>query len=134
MFAPRVSRVYRVPRYEFLVTSSSAQDTHRDKGKWAMGVGDVRRWSSQLLGNIYRLEVVEAINRADGEPVTATSVHEETGIKYPRVQEELKRLTEAGLLMQKDAPRGQPVEYKAVSTVYWKMCERLLAEVRSISD
>jgi len=99
-----------------------------------MGVEDVRRWSGQLLGNIYRLEVVETINRAASEPVTATSVHEESGIKYPRVQEELKRLTEAGLLMQQNAPRGQPVEYKAVPTVYWMMCEQLLAEVRSVTD
>lgn len=99
-----------------------------------MGVEDLRRRSTQLLGNMYRLEIVEAIIRAAGEPVTATSVHEETGIKYPRVQEELKRLAEAGLLRQRDAPRGQPVEYKASATVYWEMCQHLSAETHADFD
>lgn len=95
-----------------------------------MQVEEVRRRSTQLFGNMYRLEVVDAILLAAGESVTASSVHEETGIKYPRVQEELKRLTDAGVLRQKPARRGQPVEYKAEPTTYFELCKSVLGELR----
>lgn len=96
-----------------------------------MNLDEIRIKSGELLGNIYRLEVAEAIFDAAGDVVTATTVSEETGIKYNRVQEELKRLEAAKVLTSKPAPRGQPVEYKAASTVYWELCKQLLVELRT---
>jgi DNA-binding transcriptional regulator GbsR (MarR family) len=92
-------------------------------------VEEVRRLSGQLLGNKYRLEVVEALCRAGDDSVTATSIHEETGIKYARVQEELKRLKAYGVLRELDTPGAQTVEYKIEPTVYWELCKQLLDEI-----
>jgi hypothetical protein len=95
-----------------------------------MNLEEIRQRSTELLGNMYRLEVAEAIVRATGEAVTATSVHDETQIRYQRVQEELKRLASAGMLRARPAARGQPVEYKAEPSVYWELCAQLLDELR----
>lgn len=96
-----------------------------------MSTDSIRRASTALLGNKYRLEVAGAIARAKGAPITCTTVSDETGIRYPRVQEELKRLNDAGVLRAKAAPPGQPVEYKAQPTAYWDLCAALLDELGS---
>jgi DNA-binding transcriptional ArsR family regulator len=95
-----------------------------------MNQDGIRQRSKELLGNMYRLEVAEAIAHAAGDAVTTLSVHEETGIRYARVQEELRRLKGAGILKAQPSPPGQPVEYKAEPTSYWELCKRLLDELR----
>lgn len=90
----------------------------------------LRSASKDLLGNKYRAEVGAAIHVWGSEPLTALTIADYTGIRYPRVQEELKRLEAAGLLSQIDKP-GQQVEYKAQATVYWEFCGALLAELEA---
>ena len=77
----------------------------------------LRSQSKDLLGNKYRAEVGATVHVWGPEPLTALTIADYTGIRYPRVQEELKRLEAAGLLSQVDQP-GQQVEYKAQATVY----------------
>ncbi len=93
----------------------------------------LRSASKDLLGNKYRAEVGAAIHAWGSEPLTALTLSDYTGIRYPRVQEELKRLEAAGLLSQMDKP-GQQVEYKARATVYWEFCNALLAELQGASS
>lgn len=90
----------------------------------------VRSVSKDLLGNKYRAEVGAAIHIWGKDSLTALTVADFTGIRYPRVQEELKRLEAAGLLSQVES-LGQQVEYKAGPTVYWEFCAALLEELRS---
>ena len=90
----------------------------------------LRAASKDLLGNKYRAEVGAAIHAWGSDALTALTLADYTGIRYPRVQEELKRLESAGLLAQVDKP-GQHVEYKARATVYWEMCGALLAELEA---
>jgi DNA-binding transcriptional regulator GbsR (MarR family) len=91
----------------------------------------LRSVSKDLLGNKYRAEVGAAIHVWEQDALTALTVSDFTGIRYARVQEELKRLEAAGLLVQVDSP-GQQVEYKASPTVYWEFCAALFEELQTV--
>lgn len=88
-----------------------------------------RAVSKALLGNRYRAEVAAAIHTWGDDRLNASAVADFTGIRYPRVQEELKRLEDAGYLQQVEEAAGQTVEYKAAPSVYWEMCGALFAEL-----
>jgi DNA-binding transcriptional ArsR family regulator len=90
----------------------------------------LRALSKELLGNKYRLELGAAIHAQAGGPFSANSLHEETGIKYPRVREDLARLRALEMIRVVDVP-GAEVLYKAVPSVYWESCHRLAQEVRA---
>jgi hypothetical protein len=88
----------------------------------------VRSVSKALLGNRYRLEVGAAIAAADGEAVDAQSLSDETGVRYPRVQEQLKHLEAAGMVSRQVGATLRQ-EYKPEISVFWVFCTQLLAEV-----
>jgi DNA-binding transcriptional ArsR family regulator len=90
---------------------------------------ELRIASKDLLGNKYRLEIGAAIHERNDEPLTALAISDFTGVRYQRVQEDLKRLTAAGLLVQPDEQEGQTVEYQPVESVYWELCRALLLEL-----
>jgi hypothetical protein len=98
-----------------------------------MGTDDIRKTSKELLGNKYRAEIGAAIHAWGTNPMTALAMSDHTGIRYGRVQEELVRLKEAGILQLVDQLAGATVEYKATSSVYWKLCADLLAELTAAS-
>jgi len=87
----------------------------------------VRQRSKALLGSGYRLEIAAAIAEAAGEAVNAQELADLTGLRYPRVQHELKHLLDAGVLISAESV-SRAVEYKAVASEYWKACQLLLAE------
>lgn len=89
----------------------------------------LRDASKALLGNRYRLEIAAAVHAWGEEPLNALTMADFTGIRYPRVQEDLKRLQAAGLLRGGGDPSARTVEYKAVASVYWEFCRALLAEL-----
>jgi len=76
---------------------------------------------------MYRLEVAAAIADAEGQPVHAQELADATGLRYPRVQSELKHLLALGMLRESECD-GRAVEYKAVSSEYWNACRSLLTE------
>lgn len=92
---------------------------------------EMRKRSSQMLGTAYRLEIASWINEHAPDTVSALSLAQDTEIFYARVQQELKRLVAAGLLVQRE--RRQTVEYKPVSSVYWRFCAELRAELEGTS-
>lgn len=89
-----------------------------------------RALSKALLGSSYRAEIAAAIYRSDGAPVNAQGLADETGLRYPRVQQELKHLLAAGVLEPCDS-ESRTVDYKAVQCDYWRFCDLLLREWRS---
>ena len=99
-----------------------------------MAVERVRAASKEMLGNKYRVEIGAAIHTWAGEKLNSLTVADYTGIRYPRVQEDLKRLAAAGLLEQIEDPGSRTVEYKAASSVYWEFCSALLAELGESGD
>ncbi len=99
-----------------------------------MGVERVRAASKEMLGNKYRVEIGAAIQSWDGEKLNALTVSDFTGIRYPRVQEDLKRLAAAGLLDQVDDAGSRTVEYKPAASVYWEFCQALLRELEGVDD
>lgn len=94
---------------------------------------ELRALSKELLGNMYRLELGAVIHAHAGSSFSATSLHDETGIKYPRVREDLARLRDMDLLSVVPS-EGAEVKYKAVPSVYWEFCHRLDAELRGRPD
>lgn len=94
-----------------------------------MDLKGIREMSAALFGRDYRLELAAAIHQASGEPVTTQQLSDDTGIRYPRVQEDLKRLAACGMLVQQPR-RGPEVEYKATAGPYWQTCAEILLELR----
>lgn len=82
--------------------------------------------SKALLGSSYRAEIAAAIGRCDG-PFSAQEIFEETKIWYARVQEELKHLLAAGMLLEKEST-GRAVLYERAPSGYWSSCSTLIAE------
>jgi DNA-binding transcriptional ArsR family regulator len=94
----------------------------------------VRMRSKQLLGNAYRMELAAELAEV-GKPVSAIELADATGIRYPRVHEELQRLKAAGLLVASESRgSGVVVEYTVVPSCYWQGCRDLLTETRGLSD
>jgi hypothetical protein len=77
------------------------------------------------LGASYRLEVAAAIAAYGGSTFTTQGIADDTGIRYPRVQQELKHLLAAEMLVLSESPAPY-VNYKAVADPYWEVCVRLL--------
>jgi hypothetical protein len=94
-------------------------------------VTHLRELSKELLGNKYRLEVAVAIARLEGSPFYAQSLVDDCGLRYPRVQEELKRLAAADMLIEQPPEQGggSTVYYKAIASVYWQMCVQFHEEL-----
>lgn len=95
----------------------------------------VRLRSKQLLGNTYRMELAAEIAASSAGSVSATELADATGIRYPRVHEELQRLKAAGMLVARgDRGSGTTVEYTVVPSRYWQACRDLLDEARQQPD
>lgn len=88
-----------------------------------------QRMAKALLGSQYRALIAAALHAAE-EPVSAQEIADETGIRYPRVQQEMKHLLGAQLLRLVASP-GRAVLYDKVDSGYWRMCAQLLEEWRS---
>lgn len=87
-----------------------------------------RAFSKSLVGGTYRLEIADA-SHSVGKPFTCQEIADATNIRYGRVQEDLKRLVAAQMLVA--LPReGLEVRYEAVASTYWQACQRLLQEAR----
>lgn len=82
--------------------------------------------SKALLGSSYRAEIAAEIGRRDG-PFSAQEIFEETGIWYARVQQELKHLLAAGMLVEKESI-GRAVLYERAASDYWACCSKLIDE------
>jgi len=96
-----------------------------------MDIIELREKSKQLLGNAYRLEVASEIFAHPDEKISAQEMADLTGIRYPRVYEELKRLEAAGLLVAAgNRASSRTVDYKVVPSAYWQLSSSLLAELR----
>jgi DNA-binding transcriptional ArsR family regulator len=93
----------------------------------------LRALSKELLGNKYRLEIAAEIAASD-DPVHAQGLADATGVRYPRVQEELKRLRAAGILAERSDPGSNIVQYKTHPSVYWDMCRQLRDELLHAND
>ena len=91
-----------------------------------MSIAHTRSMSKALLGSQYRAEIAAAIDEAKG-PVSAQGLADETNIRYPRVQQELKHLLHAGVLTERP-PEGRTVFYEKIDTAYWSYCTALTAE------
>jgi hypothetical protein len=103
--------------------------------KWTFGAlivdtVDLRRMSSRLFGNAYRLEVAAAIAQRQGKPVNVKTVAVEADLEYNRVQEQVAHLADAGLLVPDFDPASRYKDYRAVETVFWRLAADLLAEMR----
>jgi len=96
-----------------------------------MNIVEIREKSKQLLGNAYRLEVASEIFAHSDEKISAQELADLTGIRYPRIHEELKRLEAAGLLEASGIRTStRTVDYKVVPTTYWQLASSLLAELK----
>lgn len=82
----------------------------------------LRKTSEALTGRMYRLEIGAAIHVQEGEPFTATEIHEATQIVLNRVTDDLKRLREAELIREVDDVRGRSDQMKAEPHPYWEFC------------
>lgn len=91
-----------------------------------MSTAHARSMSKALLGSQYRAEIAAAIGEADG-PVSAQGLADETKIRYPRVQQELKHLLQAGVLVERPS-EGRTVLYEKTDTAFWSYCSALAAE------
>jgi hypothetical protein len=90
----------------------------------------LRQLSKELLGNKYRLEIGVAIWQLEGAPFFAQALADDSGLRYPRVQEDLKRLAAAQMLQAQPAESGgSAVYYKATQSIYWELCAELHAEL-----
>lgn len=98
-----------------------------------MDTNRLRKLSKDLLGNMYRLELAAAIHAQAGASFSAMSLHEETGIRYARVREDLARLRNMEMLIVVGSS-GAEVRYKAAPSVYWNLCHHLDAELRGRPD
>ena len=95
-----------------------------------MDASDIRRLSSRLFGNAHRLEVAASIARQLGKPVNSKGIAAEGALDYNRVQEQVRLLAEAGLLVPDFDPGSRFKDYRPVETVYWSLALRLLEELR----
>ena len=96
-----------------------------------MDIIEIREKSKQLLGNAYRLEVASEIFAHADEKISAQEMADLTGIRYPRIYEELRRLQATGLLVASgNRTSTRTVDYKVVPSVYWQLASSLLAELR----
>jgi hypothetical protein len=96
----------------------------------SMDATDVRRLSSQLFGNAYRLEVAAAIARSEGKVVNAKGIASEAALDYNRVQEQVRHFAAIGVLVPDFDPSSRYRDYRAVETVFWRFAERFLTELQ----
>jgi DNA-binding transcriptional ArsR family regulator len=86
----------------------------------------LRTASEHLTGRKYRLEIGAAIHLHAGDSFTIASIESITGVRYPRVSEDLRRLKDAELIRGIASGSGD-TEMKAVPHAYWKFCHNTAA-------
>ena len=82
--------------------------------------------SKALLGSLYRADIAAWIDQHDG-PFSAQDLSDGAGIRYARVQQELKHLLGVGMLTLRENA-GRMVLYEKSNSGYWPYCRALVDE------
>ncbi len=94
----------------------------------------IRRLSKALLGNAYRLEIADAVSRAQTELVTAQGLSTDLQIPHNLVSKQLKDFVLAGVMSDVPPVEGMRYRYfRRLSDPYWSSAQVLLAEWRGRS-
>src|SRR5687767_9475385 len=88
----------------------------------------VREYSHRLFNSWYRIEVGAAIHENKLEPLSAKQIAEATGIDYPRVHTELKRLRSDLVLLEAFSSSSSEKMWKPLPHPLWEFCAWLLRE------
>ncbi|HEX9776119.1 MAG TPA: hypothetical protein VGB83_11150 [Actinomycetota bacterium] len=93
---------------------------------------ELRTRSKLLFGNKLRAEIGALIAVAEPGVIYARELAQCLHVADSQVQPELKRLTQAGLLVQMPKPAGQSIQYyERMPHPYWEACRAVVVHERS---
>jgi hypothetical protein len=99
-----------------------------------MHIDAVRSLSHKLFGANHRLEAAAAIASLQGKPISSRTVADQARLDYNRAHEQVAWFASAGLLVPDFDPKSRTKDYRAVDSVFWQLCRRLLHELDERED